>query len=74
MVPDPVERAAFFVRIRKGIEAHARDAQMGNLENSEASENSNSTAENSDTPINHVEMDENGYPANLPYWVFGDDE
>ena len=70
MVPDPVERAAFFVRIRKGIEARARDAQMESPENSEASENSNSTAENSDTPINHVEMDENGFLTSFLYWSF----
>ena len=74
VVPNPVERATFFAQMRKAIEARARDAQMGNPENSEASESSDNTAERSNTPIDHVEMDENGYPANLPYWVFGDDE
>ena len=74
MVPDPVERATFFARMKKSIEARARDARMGNPENSEASENSDSTTESSNTPINHVEMDENGFPASILWRSFDEDE
>ena len=73
VAPNPVERAMFLARIRKSIEERARDAKMGNPENSEASENSDSTAERSNTPIDLVDTDENEFLISF-LWSFGEDE